>query len=64
MKEPTQTSDRKRMRHRKRNKSAARRTAIWSVDGTKLLAVIEGAITPDDITAARALALSLTGNTA
>ncbi|MFI9553685.1 hypothetical protein [Nonomuraea endophytica] len=64
MKEPTQTSNEKRVRRRKRSTSTARRTAIWSVDGTKLLAVIEGEITPDDIAAARALALCLTGNTA
>lgn len=48
--------DIKRKRNRKRN-SLVRRTAIWSLDGATLLAVVEGPVTPDDVAAARTLAL-------
>ncbi|MFC7582474.1 hypothetical protein ACFQYP_00690 [Nonomuraea antimicrobica] len=41
----------------------ARRTAIWSLDGTTLLAVVEGPVTPDDVAAARMLALCATQST-
>ncbi|MER7365959.1 hypothetical protein [Nonomuraea wenchangensis] len=50
----------KRQRNRSRSKRTRRRTAIWSYDGMTLLAVVEGHVTPDDIAAARQLALRAT----
>ncbi|MEV6154955.1 hypothetical protein AB0L53_31900 [Nonomuraea sp. NPDC052129] len=52
--------DTKRQRNRRRKKPAHSRTAIWSHDGATLLAVVEGHVTPDDIAAARQLALRAT----
>ena len=43
-----------------RRKQIRKQTAIWSHDGMTLLAVIEGHVTPDDIAAARQLALLAT----
>ena len=50
----------KRQRNRMRSKRNRKRTAIWSHDGMTLLAVVEGQVTPDDIAAARQLALHAT----
>ncbi|WP_336214757.1 hypothetical protein [Nonomuraea sp. LPB2021202275-12-8] len=52
--------DTKRQRNRSRKKLLLNRTAIWSHDGMTLLAVVEGHVTPDDIAAARQLALRAT----
>ncbi|TMR99550.1 hypothetical protein [Nonomuraea basaltis] len=52
--------DTKRQRNRSRKKPLRDRTAIWSHDGTTLLAVVEGHVTPDDIAAARQLAFRAT----
>ncbi|MEV1167388.1 hypothetical protein [Nonomuraea sp. NPDC049784] len=61
MRTPADLHDEKRQRNRNRKKKPHRnRTAIWSHDGTTLLAVLEGHITPDDINAARQLALRAT----
>ncbi|WP_431928636.1 hypothetical protein [Nonomuraea jabiensis] len=61
MQTPADAHDEKRQRNRSRKKKPRRnRTAIWSHDGTTLLAVLEGHITPDDINAARQLALRAT----
>ncbi|WP_162795850.1 hypothetical protein [Nonomuraea lactucae] len=63
MNTPAQAHDTKRKRNRKRSKSLARRTAIWSLDGATLLAVVEGPVTPEDMAAARMLALRATQST-
>ncbi|MEU6783426.1 hypothetical protein ABZ912_29885 [Nonomuraea angiospora] len=62
MNEPADASNAKRKRNRRRN-LIARRTAIWSLDGTTLLAVVEGPVTPDDVVDARLLALRATQRT-
>ncbi|SDL74494.1 hypothetical protein SAMN05421874_12869 [Nonomuraea maritima] len=60
---PADALDVKRKRNRSRNKKAIpRNTAIWSSDGATLLAVVEGHVTPDDIAAARQLALRATAS--
>lgn len=53
-------ADRKRNRRRTKKPPPHDRTAIWSDDGTVLLAVVDGHVTPDDIAAARQLALRAT----
>ena len=63
MRTPADTLDEKHKRNRirkKRRNETAKRTAIWSSDGSQLLAVVEGHLTPDDIAAARQLALRAT----
>ncbi|MEV6033607.1 hypothetical protein AB0L65_20800 [Nonomuraea sp. NPDC052116] len=62
MNAPVDVHGTKRKRKRKR-RMLARRTAIWSLDGTTLLAAIEGPVTPDDVEAARLLALRATQRT-
>ncbi|MGR6915386.1 hypothetical protein ACU635_14170 [[Actinomadura] parvosata] len=62
MKTNADTRAARRKRNRSRNTERSR-TAIWSFDGATLLAVVEGPVTPDDVAAARMLALRATQST-